>query len=122
MGEEKQQTTGIPVVGTEEEEIDENSPLLYDPTGDLVHGEYLTTEWRRKDIITEGKLNKMEKTLSYLVSATALLSMESGGIIEDVIELDVEVAERKAMDEIIMDAMITFESCSDTNEYDDIIL
>ena len=79
MGEEKQETIGIPVVGTEEEEIDENSPLLYEPTGDLVHGEYLTTEWRRKDVITEGKLNKMEKKLIEAFNATESYNKTRGG-------------------------------------------
>lgn len=40
-------------------------------TGDLENGEYLETVWADKDIITSGKLNKIETVLDYLVEDAA---------------------------------------------------
>lgn len=47
------------------------------PTGDLENGEYLATTWINNDLITTGKLNKVEETLTYLVSDSATHATES---------------------------------------------
>lgn len=41
------------------------------PTGDLANGEYLQTEWIGGDVITAGKLNKMETAIDFLVGESA---------------------------------------------------
>lgn len=38
------------------------------PVGDLENGEYLKTEWIDGDLITSGKLNKVETAIDYLVT------------------------------------------------------
>lgn len=38
------------------------------PTGDLENGEYLKTNWIDGDLITSGKLNKVETAIDYLVT------------------------------------------------------
>ena len=38
-----------------------------DPTGDLANGEYLKTEWKDLDLITDGRMNKIEEAIGYLV-------------------------------------------------------
>ena len=43
------------------------------PTGDLDNGEYLKTSWIGGDLITAGKLNKIETVLSYLVNEVCVL-------------------------------------------------
>lgn len=40
------------------------------PVGDLENGEYLKTSWIGGDLITSGKLNKVETALDFLVSET----------------------------------------------------
>ena len=45
-------------------------------TGDLENGEYLKTTWLDNDLITTGKLNKIEDTLGYLVDKSAKTPME----------------------------------------------
>lgn len=40
------------------------------PVGDLENGEYLKTAWIGGDVITAGKLNKVETALDFLVSET----------------------------------------------------
>jgi hypothetical protein len=41
------------------------------PTGDLENGEYLKTSWIGGDLITSGKLNKIESAVDYLVGESA---------------------------------------------------
>lgn len=41
------------------------------PIGDLANGEYLQTEWIGGDLITAGKLNKIETTIDFLVGESA---------------------------------------------------
>ena len=41
------------------------------PTGDLDNGEYEETEWIGGDLITSGKLNKIESVIDYLVGESA---------------------------------------------------
>lgn len=41
------------------------------PTGDLDNGEYLETKWIGGDLITSGKLNKIESVIDYLVGESA---------------------------------------------------
>lgn len=48
-------------------------------TGNLAEGEYLETVWIDKDIITSGKLNKIETVLDYLVADAA---NNSGGNVD----------------------------------------
>lgn len=48
-------------------------------TGDLANGEYLETVWVDKDIITTGRLNKIETVLDYLVEDA---SNDEGGSID----------------------------------------
>ena len=38
-----------------------------DPTGDLANGEYIKTEWKDLDLITDGRMNKIEEAIGYLV-------------------------------------------------------
>ena len=45
-------------------------------TGDLANGEYLETVWIDKDVITSGKLNKIETVLDYLVEDAATHATE----------------------------------------------
>ena len=47
------------------------------PTGDLENGEYLNTNWIDNDLITSGKLNKIESVLSYLVGDASTHASES---------------------------------------------
>jgi hypothetical protein len=49
-------------------------------TGDLANGEYLETVWVDKDLITSGRLNKIETVLDYLVEDAANNSGTSGPI------------------------------------------
>jgi hypothetical protein len=41
------------------------------PTGDLANGEYLETSWIGGDLITSGRLNKIESVIDYLVGESA---------------------------------------------------
>lgn len=54
-------------------------------TGDLENGEYLKTNWLDNDLITTGKLNKIENTLGYLVDKSAKTPME--------LEVDIKMQE-----------------------------
>ena len=45
--------------------IDNNNDV---PVGDLENGQYLKTEWIDGDLITSGKLNKVETAIDYLVT------------------------------------------------------
>lgn len=49
-------------------------------TGDLENGEYLETVWIDKDIITSGRLNKIETVLDYLVADAANNEGEGGNV------------------------------------------
>lgn len=56
-------------------------------TGDLANGEYLETVWADKDIITAGKLNKIETVLDYLVEDAA--NNEGGSVDGPITDLEV---------------------------------
>ena len=47
------------------------------PKGDLDNGEYLETNWINGDLITSGKLNKVEGVLDYLVAESINYATES---------------------------------------------
>lgn len=57
------------------------------PTGDLENGEYLQTSWIGGDLITAGKLNKIETAIDFLISESIThATKEDIGTIDSVLD------------------------------------
>lgn len=68
IGIPKDSAAYVDLATTDEYGVTRSSSL---PTGDLENGEYLETSWIGGDLITSGKLNKIETVIDYLVGESA---------------------------------------------------
>jgi hypothetical protein len=79
------------------------------PTGDLENGEYLKTDWISNDLITSGKLNKLETAMEFVVDKVAEASAGSNfsGSYNDLTDIPTNLATESFVANAIAEAQLS---------------
>ena len=79
------------------------------PTGDLENGEYLKTDWISNDLITSGKLNKIETAMEFVVDKVAKTSAGSNfsGSYNDLTDIPTNLATESFVANAIAEAQLS---------------